>query len=95
MFLISNDQNCIILARDMWKKKYFGEKKKTPTLEERVLLLKGELDQVHKKTIQMMDNETKHAGQVGYAKEVEAGVKFNYSSLDSHSDIYSFVFSIN
>ncbi|CAF3781188.1 unnamed protein product [Rotaria socialis] len=60
-------------ARDMWKKKYFIEKKKTPTLEERVLLLKTELDQIHKRTIQTIDGEAKHATQVGYTKEADVG----------------------
>ncbi|CAF3870448.1 unnamed protein product [Rotaria magnacalcarata] len=60
-------------ARDMWKKKYFVEKKKTPTLEEHVLLLKTELDQIHKRTIQTIDGEAKHATQVGYTKEADVG----------------------
>ncbi|CAF2732993.1 unnamed protein product [Rotaria sp. Silwood2] len=60
-------------ARDMWKKKYFFEKKKTPPLEERIILLKNELEQIHKKTIQTIDGEAKHAMQIGYVKEAEIG----------------------
>ncbi|CAF3649938.1 unnamed protein product [Rotaria sordida] len=60
-------------ARDMWKKKYFFEKKKTPPLEERVMLLKNELEQIHNKTIQTIDGEAKHAMQIGYTKEAEIG----------------------
>ncbi|CAF4593897.1 unnamed protein product, partial [Rotaria magnacalcarata] len=48
-------------------------KKKTPTLEEHVLLLKTELDQIHKRTIQTIDGEAKHATQVGYTKEADVG----------------------
>lgn len=58
----------------MWKKKYFIEKKKTPPLEERVMLLRTELDQIHKKTVQTIDIEAKHATQMGYAKEADIGV---------------------
>ena len=66
-----------ILARDMWKKKYFIEKKKTPPLEERILLLKNDLDQIHKKTVQTIDGEAKHATQMGYTKEADTGVLLN------------------
>ena len=58
----------------MWKKKYFNEKKKTPPLEERVAQLKSELDQIHRKTVQTMDAEAKHALQMGYVKESDIGV---------------------
>lgn len=58
----------------MWKKKYFHEKKKTPPLEERIVFLKDELEQIHKRTIQNIDGETKHAIQMGYTKEAEVGV---------------------
>jgi hypothetical protein len=58
----------------MWKKKYFVEKKNTPPLEERVTLLRNDLEQTHKKTIQTIDAEAKHATQMGYTKEAEIGV---------------------
>jgi hypothetical protein len=64
-----------ILARDMWKKKYFIEKKKTPPLEERLTLLKTDLEQIHKKTVQTIDAEAKHATQMGYTKEADIGVE--------------------
>jgi hypothetical protein len=67
----------LFLARDMWKKKYFIEKKKTPPLEERVALFRADLEQTHKKTVQTIDAEAKHATQMGYAKEAEIGVKSN------------------
>ncbi|CAF3818811.1 unnamed protein product, partial [Adineta steineri] len=60
-------------ARDMWKKKYFNEKKKHPQLDERISTLKTELDQLHKKTSQTMEAEAKYAAQMGYIKEAEAG----------------------
>ncbi|CAF1020700.1 unnamed protein product [Adineta steineri] len=60
-------------ARDMWKKKYFNEKKKHPQLDERISTLKTELDQIHKKTSQTMEAEAKYAAQMGYIKEAEAG----------------------
>lgn len=58
----------------MWKKKYFTEKKKTPPLEEQVAQLKSDLEQIHRKTVQTIDTEAKHAQQMGYAKESEIGV---------------------
>ncbi|CAF1568728.1 unnamed protein product, partial [Didymodactylos carnosus] len=61
------------LARDMWKKKYFNEKKKSPPLEERVQQLQTDLDQIQKKTVVTMDQESKHAAQTGYLKESEIG----------------------
>ncbi|CAF1500668.1 unnamed protein product, partial [Didymodactylos carnosus] len=50
-------------ARDMWKKKYFTEKKKMPPLEERVQQLQNDLDQIQKKTLVVMNQESKHAPQ--------------------------------
>ncbi|CAF3773156.1 unnamed protein product [Rotaria sp. Silwood1] len=73
-------------ARDMWKKKYFFEKKKTPPLEERVILLKNELEQIHKRTIQTIDGEAKHAMQIGYAKEAEIG-NYLVQVTRTHHDI--------
>ena len=59
----------------MWKKKYFQEKKKTPSLEENSTKLKADLDQLHEKIKQTIDNECKHTAQMGYSKEAEIGVK--------------------
>jgi hypothetical protein len=58
----------------MWKKKYFLEKKKTPTIEDNSTQLKTELDRLHEKIAQTIDNECKHAAQIGYSKEAEVGV---------------------
>ncbi len=62
----------------MWKKKYFMEKKKTPPLEERAMLLKTDLEQIHKKTVQTLETEAKHATQMGYAKEADIGVRSDF-----------------
>ena len=67
--------NVLFVARDMWKKKYFNEKKKHPPLEERINTLRSELDQMHKKTIQTMEAEAKYAAQMGYTKEAANGVR--------------------
>ena len=61
-------------ARDMWKKKYFQEKKKTPSIEDRVSELKNDLEFLHSKTMQTIDNESKHSAQVGCLTEAEMGV---------------------
>ena len=70
-------------ARDMWKKKYFNEKKKTPPLEERMMLLRSDLEQIHKKTVQTIDIEAKHATQMGYAKEADIGVRGDHTRVHS------------
>lgn len=67
----------ILVARDMWKKRYFLEKKKSPPLEERVAQLKSELESIHQRTTQTIDAEAKHAAQTGYAKESENAVRTN------------------
>jgi len=67
--------NLTFSARDMWKKKYFQEKKKTPALEERSTQLKTELELIHGKTVQIIDNEIKHAAQVGSSKETDIEVR--------------------
>jgi len=42
-------------ARDVWKKKYFDEKKKTGPIEEQTNKLKSELDQVHRKIMSSLE----------------------------------------
>lgn len=69
----------------MWKKRYFMEKKKTPPLEERMMLLRTELDQIHKKTVQIIDIEAKHATQMGYTKEADVAVGDPLHFIDDHS----------
>ncbi|XP_077981582.1 uncharacterized protein LOC144436628 isoform X2 [Glandiceps talaboti] len=44
-------------ARDLWKKKYFEEKKKTPPLEQQVVTLKHKLDSEHKKYINQIEGK--------------------------------------
>ncbi|CAF0756493.1 unnamed protein product [Rotaria sordida] len=60
-------------ARDMWKKKYFQEKKKTSSLEEQSTQLKTELDQINKKILDIMGKESKHSAQIGHLKSAEVG----------------------
>ncbi|XP_038049656.1 spermatogenesis-associated protein 1-like isoform X3 [Patiria miniata] len=42
-------------ARDLWKKKYFEEKKKTNPLEEQVNRLRSQLDQQHRKLLNQLE----------------------------------------
>ena len=42
-------------ARDMWKKRYFEEKKKTMPLEEIVNRCQGELEALHRKLMSMLE----------------------------------------
>lgn len=71
----------MLLARDMWKKKYYNEKKKHVPLEERINALRSEVDQSQKKTLQTMEAEAKYAAQMGYGKEAAAGVRTVARSL--------------
>jgi len=59
----------------MWKKKYFQEKKKTSPIEGKVTQLKTDLDLIHSKIIQIIDNECKHSAQVGCLRDAETGVR--------------------
>lgn len=67
----------------MWKKKYFQEKKKTSSLEDRVAQLKGDVEFYHGKTMQIIENENK---QPGSAKDTELRVRrtFNVQSTAEH-----------
>ena len=59
----------------MWKKKYFQEKKKTPAIEERSTQLKTDLELIHGKILQIIEQETKNATQAGNSKEADLGVR--------------------
>ena len=52
-----------ITARDVWKKKYFEEKKKTPPLEEQCTKLRQELDQLHRKIMSTLESKTEREGR--------------------------------
>lgn len=75
----------------MWKKKYFQEKKKTSPVDDRSTQLKADLDLIHDKIIQIIDNESKHSGQVGVAKEAEIGVRKRKFSLILIKNLYFFL----
>lgn len=40
------------VARDMWKKRYFEEKKRTPPVDDKVTSLRQELEQLHQKCLE-------------------------------------------
>ncbi|XP_048758697.1 spermatogenesis-associated protein 1-like isoform X21 [Ostrea edulis] len=61
----NHDMMNIFDARDIWKKRYFEEKKKTPPLEEQCNRLRHELDIIHRKLMNTLegpskDKSTKH-----------------------------------
>ncbi|CAM2713674.1 unnamed protein product [Rotaria socialis] len=60
-------------ARDMWKKKYYRERKKTVPLEEISAKLKRDLDQINTKIVQSIDSESKQTAHAGNAKLAEMG----------------------
>lgn len=64
----------VFSARDLWKKRYFDEKKKTNPLEEQSNRLRHELDIIHKKLLSTLEgpkekatklNDIKPSGKVG------------------------------
>lgn len=85
---IINAKFCLFfLARDLWKKKYFNEKKKTPPLEERMNALVREIEQCQKKMFHTLENEIRNAALIGYNRESE--VKNNWLlSVKLQEDIY-------
>ncbi|CAG2204132.1 unnamed protein product [Mytilus edulis] len=48
-----------LIARDLWKKRYFEEKKRTPPLEEQCNKLRHELDVIHRKLMNALEGSSK------------------------------------
>ena len=46
-----------ILARDVWKKRYFEEKKRTTPLEEKANKLRNELDSLHRRIMSQLETQ--------------------------------------
>ena len=53
----------LLTARDVWKKKYFEEKKKTPPVEEQANKLRQELDQLHRKIMSSLEGNKDKSGR--------------------------------
>ena len=53
--------NFFVLARDIWKKRYFEEKKKTAPFEEQCNRLRHELDIIHKKLLTTLEGPKEKA----------------------------------
>ena len=71
-------------ARDLWKKRYFAEKKKTPALEDKIQLQLTEIDSLQKKIFNNLETDIRNAALGGYTQESEQRVitsKSNYSEL--------------
>jgi len=66
----------ILKARDIWKKKYFTEKKKTPLLEENVNGLLNEIQTYQNKIIHALDSEVKNAANDDQKKDTDLKVNF-------------------
>lgn len=56
---ISIHLSVCLVARDLWKKRYFEEKKKTPPLEEQCNRLRHELDIIHRKLMNTLEGPSK------------------------------------
>lgn len=46
------------LARDLWKKKYFSEKKKTPAIEDKMNSLLSEIENINSKFFASYESDT-------------------------------------
>ncbi|UJR16114.1 hypothetical protein I4U23_003026 [Adineta vaga] len=68
-------------ARDLWKKKYYQEKKRTGPIELQSTQSTAELERLHKKTEQTIETEYKHAIEMGYTKEAELEI---FITIDTH-----------
>ena len=63
------DKNIVnFVAREMWKARYFKEKKKTNPLEEQAAKLRAELEQLHRKIMSHLET-TKHLSSKAGDKE--------------------------
>jgi len=83
---MNNFEN-VTIARDLWKKKYFNEKKKTPQLEERMNALLKEIEQCQQKMFHSLESDIRNAASIGYNRESEA--KNNWLvSLRLQEEIY-------
>ncbi|CAF4297409.1 unnamed protein product, partial [Adineta steineri] len=63
-------------ARDLWKKKYFQEKKRNSPIEHRITELNTELDKIHKKIEEAYTNEPKHSAKTNQSKETETSENY-------------------
>ena len=63
-------------ARDIWKKKYFTEKKKTPLLEENVNVLLTEIQTYQNKIIHALDGDARNAANDDPKNETDLKVIF-------------------
>ena len=75
----------LVAARDMWKKKYYAEKKKTPALEDQQRQLKLDLEQIQQRILQTVENESKHSSQMGHLKGSEINVMSTKRCLSSRT----------
>ncbi|XP_041357853.1 zinc finger CCCH domain-containing protein 13-like [Gigantopelta aegis] len=73
--LQSKTQNRRNHARDVWKKRYFEEKKKTPPLEEQMNRMRQELDAVHRKLMITLEGPKEKNVRFG---DVKPSLKNNY-----------------
>ncbi|KAK3091842.1 hypothetical protein FSP39_023087 [Pinctada imbricata] len=62
-------------ARDVWKKRYFEEKKRTPPLEEQCNRLRTELDIIHRKLMNTLEGPSKDKSTRG---DMKPSQKNNY-----------------
>ena len=53
----------LVTARDVWKKTYFDEKKKTLPLEDEAQRMQQELETLHKRFMSHLETDTKDTGK--------------------------------
>ena len=68
-------------TKDIWKKRYYAEKKKTPELEEKYDLVFKEVEATQAKMLTMMEDDINGAKRACTAEENEARVRENFTRL--------------
>ena len=66
----------LVTARDVWKKTYFDEKKKTLPLEDEAQRMQQELETLHKRFMSHLETDTKDTGKKKEQKNTQKVMSF-------------------
>ena len=69
----------LVAARDVWKKTYFDEKKKTLPLEDEAQRMQQELETLHKRFMSHLETDTKDTGKKKEQKNTQKVISFSQS----------------
>lgn len=63
-------------ARDIWKRRYYDEKKKTPALEDEAEKLHEDLEMFHKKILTQLESARENKARSKATANDQSGLKF-------------------